>query len=219
VEALAGPGRSCVVAVPAGDRLAPALETDAIANRARSPGPLQVLFLGNLIPRKGLHALLEALGRMPAGQWKLAVAGSPHVDPAYTRYVRRQAQALGIAASVRFLGPLSDADLAARMEISHVLAVPSSYEGYGIAYLEGMGFGLPAIATASGGAGEVVAHGQTGFLIPPGDAGALARCLKTLAQDRDCLAEMGQAALDSYRAHPTWEQSMEQVVNFLHSIN
>jgi glycosyltransferase involved in cell wall biosynthesis len=217
VEALAGRGKPCVVARPAGDRLIPNIDGDAIARRARSPGPLQVLFLGNLIPRKGLHVLLKALSRLHPDLWSLSVVGSPEADPSYAGSVRRQAQALGIAGRVRFLGPLSDADLSARMETSHVLAVPSSYEGYGIAYLEGMGFGLPAVAANSGAAGEVVAQGKTGFLIPPGDARALAGCLQTLAQDRNCLAAMGQAALESYRTHPTWDQSMELIVKFLHS--
>ena len=56
----------------------------------------------------------------------------------------------------------------------HLLAVPSSYEGFGIVYLEGMHFGLPAIAGTDGAAKEIITHGQNGFLVRPGNPQALA---------------------------------------------
>ena len=66
-------------------------------------------------------------------------------------------------------GSLNNQPLIKKLKNAHVLVVPSSYEGFGIVYLEGMGFGLPAIGTTAGAAGEVIRDGVDGFLIQPGD--------------------------------------------------
>jgi glycosyltransferase involved in cell wall biosynthesis len=205
--------KASLVAYPAADHLQPEIHNDEIARRACQPGPLRVLFLGNLIPRKGAHTLLEALGRLPAGECTLEIAGSPLVDPAYTRRLQRQAAGLGDR--VRFLGRLSEAGLRAAMRSSQVLAVPSSYEGFGIVYLEGMGFGLPAIGGSAGAAREVITPGQDGFLVAPERAEEIAACLAGLAADRQRLVELGLAARRRYLAHPTWEGTAARIRDFL----
>ena len=68
--------------------------------------------------------------------------------------IRRQIEDAGLAPRVSLLGALPARELAARCAASHLLAVPSSYEGFGIVYLEGMQFGLPAIAGTAGAAKE-----------------------------------------------------------------
>jgi glycosyltransferase involved in cell wall biosynthesis len=218
VERLAGAGKPSVVATPAGDRLRPGVSPAEIEARARQPGPLRALFLGNLIPRKGLHVLLEAVRRLPAGTLEVTVVGSPTMAPGYARRLRRRAADLEAAGRVRFLGPLDDAPLAGRLRSHQVLVVPSAYEGFGIVYLESMGFGLPAVAGDRGAAAEIVTPGETGCLVPPDDPAALAACLEGLAGDRSRLARLGRAALQCYRAHPGWEQSMSRARNFLQEL-
>ncbi|NIS63150.1 MAG: glycosyltransferase, partial [Proteobacteria bacterium] len=66
---------------------------------------------------------------------------------------------------VRLSGPLPDGELASRLAQSHVLAVPSSYEGFGIVYIEAMGFGLPIVASSVGAVPELITPGREGFLI------------------------------------------------------
>jgi glycosyltransferase involved in cell wall biosynthesis len=216
VERLVGSSRPAVVAFPGGDRFNPQLSEAEITQRACQPGPLRIFFLGNLIPRKGLHTLLEALGRLPVRLWKLDVAGGETLDRAYARRVHSQAEAL--RSQVRFLGPLNGEELAQRFRESDVLAVPSSYEGFGIVYLEGMSFGQPALATTNGAAGEIITSGQDGFLVDPGDSEALAGCLRLLAEDRERLLAMSLAARHRYLSHPTWEASMSEAVRFLHTL-
>ncbi len=213
VEGLSGRRRAHVVAYPAGDRLRPSLTGDQVAERARG-GPLRLLFVGNLIQRKGLHDLLAALSGV-WGEWRLSVAGSATADPRYARRVRAYAAKQLPGGRVRWLGSLSDAALAGEMAAAHVLAVPSQYEGFGIVYLEGMGFGLPALATTAGAAGEIVSAGQNGFLVAPGDVAALAGRIETLAGDRALLAEMGAQSLARYAAHPTWEETAAVARRFL----
>ena len=215
VEGLAGADRPAMVAYPAGDRFGSPLDAAAITARASAPGPLRVMFVGNLIPRKGLHTLLDALARLPNGTWRLEVVGRTDADPAYTRAIRRQVKRAGPGEAVTLTGPLPDAELAARLAQSDVLAVPSSYEGFGIVYLEGMAFGLPAIATTAGAAAEIVADGVDGFLIPPGDSAALATRLAALAADRARLATMSLAARARFDRHPTWEDSGARIHGFM----
>jgi glycosyltransferase involved in cell wall biosynthesis len=95
------------------------------------------------------------------------------------------------------------------------LVVPSSYEGFGIVYLEGMGFGLPPIATTAGAAGEIITHGENGFLVPPGDAAALADCIRLLMQDRERLSAMSLAARQRYDRHPSWQASAAKIREFI----
>jgi glycosyltransferase involved in cell wall biosynthesis len=215
IQRLVGAGRPTVIAYPAGDRFNPQISEVEIARRAQQPGPLRIFFLGNIIPRKGLHTLLEALSLLPDHPWTLDVAGGETLDAAYSRQVHRQAKAFGD--QVRFLGPLNSEELAHHFAESQVLAVPSSYEGFGIVYLEGMSFGLPALATTAGAAGEIITHGQDGFLVAPGDSAGLAGCIQRLAEDRERLLAMSLAARRRFLAHPSWQASMARAVEFLHT--
>lgn len=204
-----------IVAYPGGDRLRPRLTLDQIALRATQRGPLQLIFIGNLIPRKELRTLLDALARLPQEKWRLEVIGSLTADTAYTQSIRLQIARDFLTNRVTLLGPLPDAVLAERLALSHVLAVPSSYEGLGIVYLEGMGFGLPAIASNAGGAGEIITPGREGFLVKPNDAATLAEHIRKLSQDRNLLADMSLAAHARYVAHPTWAQTTQRICEFL----
>lgn len=203
------------VALPGGGRLDPHISSEELRRRALSPGPLQILFAGSVIPRKGLHHLLRALKQIERTDWRLTVAGSLQTDPAYSRRVQRQAAQAGLRERARFAGAVPEAELAELMRGAHVLAVPSAYEGFGIVYLEGMGFGLPALASGQGGAAELVREGENGFLIGPGEVEALAEHLAWLAENREGLLEMSLAARQTYLAHPTWEESMNTARQFL----
>ena len=90
VEKLAGNSRPLMVAHPGGDRLPGTISPEQIAARALAPGPLEIVFIGNLIPRKELHALLKALAAIPRTGWRLTVAGSLTMDAAYVEAIRQQ---------------------------------------------------------------------------------------------------------------------------------
>ena len=89
------------------------------------------------------------------------------MDTAYVETIRRQIKDAGLTPRVSLLVPCPPGELAARCAASHLLTVPSSYEGFGIVYLEGMQFGLPAIAGSDGAAKEIITHGQMAFWFPP----------------------------------------------------
>lgn len=207
------------VVAPPGIQNFPRLPTPAeIAARVRQPGARRLLFVGNVIPRKGLHLLIEALAKRRSRDWRLTVAGSLQLAPGYVRRTRQRLAATGLSHRVEFTGPLPTPELAAHLNRSHILVVPSLYEGFGICYLEGMAFGLPAIGTAAGGAAEIIVHGHNGFLVAPGDTGTLAAYLERLLTDERLLLDMSLTAVERFRAHPTWEKSLEGARRFLLSL-
>lgn len=222
VESLTGafgcPGedKPHVIAHPAGDQPGARIREEEIRERAHLPGSLKVVFLGNLIPRKGAHTLIEALALVPKDSVQVTFAGRLDADSAYASSVQTLASRLGLGENqVRFAGYLDDDALHHELRGSHVLCVPSSFEGYGIAYLEGMAFGLPAIAGKDGGAKEIVTHAEDGYLVNGHDPAFLASVLSKLALDRGFLEQLGLQARRRAMQHPTWEQSMERVREYL----
>jgi glycosyltransferase involved in cell wall biosynthesis len=208
--------RPWIIATPGGDRFDPQqIDTIDILTRAQQSGPLHLIFLGNLIPRKGMHTLVEALAQLERGCCILAVVGGFDANKRYVQRIFQKVEHAGLKASIRFYGTQNDQTLAKLMRRSQVLVVPSSMEGFGIVYLEGMGFGLPAIGTTQGAASEIILHGETGYLIQPEDSVGLAELLRNLWQDRKLLAALGMAARQRYQQFPVWEQSMAKIRSFL----
>lgn len=214
VEAILGEIRPHVVAFPAGNRLNPHISEEEIASRARADAPLKIAFLGSVILRKNLHLVLDALALLEK-DWQLTVIGNLNVEPAYVQRIEQQVSRLGLGDKVRFTGTLNNEPLKAILRESHLLALPSSYEGFGIAYLEGMGCGLPAIGGRDGAAHEIITHGVDGFLVGAGDVKPFAAHLQELADDREKLIQMSLAARERYLAHPAWDESMATIRAFL----
>ncbi|MFD1587352.1 glycosyltransferase family 4 protein [Halorientalis brevis] len=204
------------VAPPAGDRFEPDVDRATVRERARTD-PFHVLFLGNLVPRKNVETLLRAVaGLSPPPE--VTIVGDETVEPDYTRRLRAAIDELGLDAAVTLTGRLPDDAVAAHLARAHLLVVPSEYEGFGIVYLEAMGFGVPPVATTAGGASEFVTDGENGRLVPPDDPKAIARVVESLRTDRDRLERLSLAALDRYAEHPTWEESMAGAREFVAAV-
>jgi glycosyltransferase involved in cell wall biosynthesis len=228
VLALAGTAKPNLIAYPPTDRFGSGLTVfpdggaDRIQSRASNIPPLRLLFLGNVIPRKGLHTILDALALLQTSikdtpktpLFKLDVIGSLTADPQYANEIRDQADRLS-PGTVYLYGALDNDPLVEKLGTAHVLVVPSSYEGFGIVYLEGMAFGLPAIGTTSGAASEIITQGKNGFLIRPDDAQTLASHLAALASNRDLLTRMSINAVQRYQQQPRWNVTAESIRQFL----
>ncbi|MFZ1041921.1 MAG: glycosyltransferase family 4 protein [Anaerolineales bacterium] len=214
VQALIRGQKPFIVANPPTDRFGSRLNENQIHARANEINPLRLLFLSNVIPLKGLHVLLEALSHVTF-DFRLDIVGSLTVDPTYARKTQEKAKTYGLSSRVFFHGILDGEALVERFEHAQVMVMPSSYEGFGIAYLEGMGFGLPAIATTSGAASEFIMDGENGYLIPPENSSMLAERLTRLANDRELLAHMSINALRCYQQQLKWEQTVDHIRFFL----
>ncbi|MCB8945762.1 MAG: glycosyltransferase [Ardenticatenaceae bacterium] len=204
-----------LIATPAGNRLNLTLTPAAIQQRARQPGPLRLLFIGNLIPRKGLHHLLTAVSQLPPHTVHLDIVGHTGVSPTYTRHIQQQISQHNLQTNLTLHHYLPDNQLAQLLLHSHLLVVPSTYEGFGIVYLEGMAAGLPAIATTAGAAPEIIQHNHNGLLLEVGDTASLAHHLHHLHHHRDHLTRLSHNALAHYQTQPTWAESMSRIRHFL----
>jgi glycosyltransferase involved in cell wall biosynthesis len=215
VEAVAGKKLKGVVAFPSGDRLPHQLGVHQIVQRAHQE-ILNIIFVGSIIPRKGLHILMKALARITNKNWFLNIVGNMRLDPTYAQDIMRFVETHQLTNHIKFHGKLSDEKLEELLNLSHVLAVPSTYEGFGIVYLEAMGFGVVPIGTKAGGAREIIFSGQDGYLISADQAQEdLAKKLEALLNDRNRLAAMGVASFHKYKQYPTWYETCERIRAFL----
>jgi len=207
-----------VVAVPAADHIHPpdtATINTLIQARATRATPRQLLLVGNVAPRKGVHNVLHALAQLPANNWHLHVVRSTTVDPAYSAAMRHLAQTLGLASAITWHGRVTDAALQDLYRVGDLFVMPS-YEGFGIVYLEAMAFGLPVIASTHGAAHEIVTPGHNGALISPDDPRALANVIHHFIAAPEHLRTASIAARNTYDLHPTWQTSMGHAHDWLH---
>ena len=216
VNSLIDHGKPSIIAYPPTDRFGAPLSEEKIVERSKS-SELRILFLGNVIYRKGLHTLLQSLKGLDS-KLKLDVVGSLASEPVYTKLIQEIIANHHLSSCVFLHGSLDKEPLIEKLQQAHVLVVPSSYEGFGIVYLEGMGFGLPAIGTTSGAASEVIEQGKTGYLIEPGDVVPLAKHLQSLAEDRGLLTRLSFNARERYLRQPSWEETAKSIRAFLHSV-
>lgn len=204
------------VAVPAADHLdAPQPELAVLQQRAQQAGPLQLLFVGNVIERKGLHVLLRALQQLPPADFRLMVVGRLDMEPAYVRRLQQLIVAADLQAVVRILGPRQGQELTALYQQHQLMVLPSAYESYGIVYVEAQQFGLPVLGTTAGAAQEIIRPGENGYLITPEDHQQLAEVLQQLQRDRELLWRLSQQALRAYQQHPVWDDSCARIRDFL----
>ena len=202
-----------MVAYPPTDRFGEPISENEIIERAKSP-ELRLLFLGNVIHRKGLHTLLQAVS-LQHSVFRIDVVGSVTSEPRYAKQIQKFILDNQLSSYVYLHGPLDKEPLIEKLKNAHVLVVPSSYEGFGIVYLEGMCFGLPAVGTTAGAASEIITDGVDGFLIEPENSDQLEEKLKILQEQRDILIQMSLAARDRYLRQPKWDETAGGIRGFL----
>jgi glycosyltransferase involved in cell wall biosynthesis len=182
-------------AVPSGvptAELRAAAPTRGVARaRLRLPDDAFVVVgLGRFVPVKGFDVLVAALPTLAAAVPSTCVllVGDGPERPA----LEAQAGRLGVRDRLRFTGVTPDIGVC--LAAADVLAAPSRNEGMGRALVEGMALGLPVVGSEVGGIPAVIADGETGRLVPPGDAAALAEVLGELGRDAALCAKLGAAA-------------------------
>jgi glycosyltransferase involved in cell wall biosynthesis len=166
------------------------VDLEKFAPTPEPPGPLRIVLIARMIREKGVPEFVEA-ARILRGRAEFVLAGAPDEGNhnALTAAELRGWQAEGL---VRWLGPVQD--IAGLLAGAHIACQPSSYrEGLPKSALEAMAAGKPLVATDIPGCREAVVDGQTGLLVPPRDAQALATALARLIDDPTLRARMGAA--------------------------
>ena len=156
-----------------------------------APSPFKLLFIGSLIPLKGLDVLLKALaGTNSQASWTLTVVGDgPEKD-----HIKSLATDLEIYKKIRFLRSMSPDGIPQLMSDHHILILPSYREGRPNVVLEAMAAALPVLATDIEGTRELIQHGQTGWLVPQGDVDALSGAFDDLIGGKRNLTATGLAS-------------------------
>jgi glycosyltransferase involved in cell wall biosynthesis len=151
---------------------------------------LRFLCVGRLIPIKGHVVLLRAFRRVldELPEARLEIAGRGPLEHG----LKDLARELGLGGAVRFLGHVTPIQTA--VEQSFAVVVPSLGEGFGMVALEAMERARPVIAAAIGGLEDLVRDGETGLLVPPGEAEPLAQAMLELASDPGRAAALGREA-------------------------
>lgn len=183
--------------------MVPTPDADLPAPRRPAAGaPTTALFVGRLEGRKGIPELFAAMPRalaeLPELRFVLAGADNSRHDgflaregTDYPTWFRSRHPAL--AGRVEFRGHVSEEELRQLYADCDLFVAPSRYESFGLIFLEAMDLAKPVIGCRAGGPCDIILEGETGLLVPPGDAEALVAAIVRLAQDVEARIAMGRA--------------------------
>ena len=192
----------------------PGIFENAKTQRAVSENTPVIGCVAGLEERKGHQYLLEAAASLKADGMKLQykIAG----DGPLRARLEEKTVSLGLRHEVQFLGFVTDT--AAFFSSIDIFAMPSLYEGLGVAALEAMAAAKPVIATRVGGLVESVLDDVTGVLVPPRDPAALASAIAKLARSPVLAQSMGQQGRERVRRHYSMEKMALQNESYYHAI-
>jgi len=159
---------------------------------------------------KGVSYLLNALRMLRNGvEVKLTIIGSPAPNGQNLRLIKDY----GLEDMVTFTGRVTMEELIRRYSAAEICVVPSLYEGFGLPAAEAMACRLPVVTTTGGALPEVVGRdGETGILVPPADADALAAAIRRLLDDEPLRRRMGEAGRKRIERSFTWEQAAKRTL-------
>ncbi|WP_206916041.1 1,4-alpha-glucan branching protein domain-containing protein [Alicyclobacillus suci] len=182
----------------------------------RSSDRPMVLFVGRLVREKGVHVLLEAattiVSRAPHVRFVIVGHGPMLED------LRAQAQRLGLAHCVEFLGFVGDDTRNALLEQANVAVFPSLYEPFGIVALEAMAAGVPVVVSDVGGLSDIVSHEHNGLTAFPGDAASVANQVWRLLREPQFAAQLADNAKRSLHRFD-WQNIARQTAGVYHRVS
>lgn len=183
-------------------------------------GPVEILFLSNLLEAKGVLVLLEACRQLKNSSLPFHctfVGGDADLT---VELCSQKVSDLGLTRQVEFVGKKYGEEKAQAFSHADIFAFPTHYhnECFPLVLLEAMQHGLPVVSTFEGGIADIVEEGVTGYLVPKKDAEALAEKLAMLINDPELRKKMGRAGREKFAANYTleiFEQRLTAILNQL----
>lgn len=175
-------------------------------------GPLRLLAVGTISPRKGHLVLIEALAEVADRPWELSCIGSLTRDPATLAALQKAIARHGFKERVELMGERPPERLAEAYAAADVFVLPSYHEGYGMAFAEALAYGLPVVATSA--VADTV-PAEASLLVPPGDVAALASALRLLLDNAQLRARLAAGAAKAGAALPDWPTAIGRWIEAL----
>ncbi|MGM0491840.1 MAG: glycosyltransferase family 4 protein [Armatimonadota bacterium] len=178
------------------------------------PGPVRfpprkLLFVGNIVPRKGLETATRALAALPS-EMTLTVVGAP-TDPAYGEEMRRLAEECGVSERVDWRGGLPHDEIAPIYRDHDIFLFPSHWETLGYVIAEAMASGTVVVGTAPGGSAELMRHDENALVFEPGDAEECARLVKMLLNDEELFMRLRRNAREMVERDFSLEPTIDRI--------
>jgi glycosyltransferase involved in cell wall biosynthesis len=180
------------------------------AHGSSAGGPLEILTVGAVVPRKAHATLVRALGPLRHHDWRLTIVGPTDRDADALAAVEAAIRDTGLSRRVTLAGPADSRALAVRYAATDLFVLASLYEGYGMVLAEALARGLPMVCTTGGAAAETVPDGAA-IKVAPGDEPALTRALARVIADAGLRRALGDAAWAAGRSLPGWEHTARLV--------
>lgn len=199
------------------------IEDIASLEHHRLPGTATtVLFSGRFVDRKGIHELIEAIGivlaQAPRVQFVLAGGHRDSTASDMESWLLPQ-KLYPVRSQIRFTGWLTSQELAEWYRAADILVVPSWYEPFGMVVLEGMLHGLAVAASDVGGPAEILRHGETGILFPPGSATALAQAILQLVSDAALRRRIAVSGATEVRENWLWDKIVRKMLSVYEEVD
>ena len=187
------------------EAFAPAHRSSELREEMAPGADTLLLYVGRLAPEKRLGLLMEAFVRLRAGERGVALVLVGDGPMRKEWEARREP-------NVHFAGYRAGAALAAAYASGDVFAFPSDTETFGNVVVEAMASGLPVVGVDRGGVRDIIRDGETGFLVPPGDAGAFSEALAALVCDSRMRSRMGSCARRDAESR-NWPRILDGVID------
>lgn len=191
--------------------------TEVSARATGGEGRVEIISVGSIVQRKGHDLLVEALSGLAHLDWYCTIAGSLDRDVAFTARLERQIAESGLGDRIQLMGTLSSDALDALYARADIFAMPSRYEGYGMAFASALARGLPIVAARAGAVPATVPE-DAGILVPPDDAPAVRDALSALLTDRQLRQRLSDAAWAHGQRLPRWADTARIVADVLKQV-
>jgi glycosyltransferase involved in cell wall biosynthesis len=171
-------------------------------------GPVRILAVGAIVPRKGYDLLVRALAELRDLDWHLTIVGDRTRSREAVAELDRLINKLELSQQITCAGTVSSEQLDALHQNADLFAQFSWFEGYGMALADAIAYGLPVVATHTGAAPRIVPP-EAGLLVAPGDHVALARALRLLVGDAKLRERYAAGARTAAQQLPTWDDTAQ----------
>jgi glycosyltransferase involved in cell wall biosynthesis len=179
----------------------------------RNDSVFRIGLIGRISPWKGQHIFIQAAKlvnkRFPQARFVI-IGAALFGEQQYEKEVRQLPQELGVEQIVEFAGFCKDVNLALG-NLDLVVHASTKGEPFGQVIIEGMAAGKPVVATNGGGVPEIVEDGETGLLVPMGDATAMAEAICQILETPERARAMGRKGRERVAAHFTMDQTARRV--------